>query len=499
MTESPPASRPEPGLLQSFLPVFILIVLLWGSVMLFGDESSSGPNQIALILAASAGILVGIYNGYTWTELQDGIVKGIGLSMGAILILLAVGALIGTWIMAGIVPTMIYYGLQILHPSIFFLASCAISAVVSLATGSSWTTASTIGIALIGIAGALELSTAIAAGAIISGAYFGDKLSPLSDTTNLAPAMVGTELFTHIRHMMWTTVPSMTIAMTLFGIIGFTQTSSGNGADLGEVLTALDSSFNLGLHLLIPPVIVILLVIKRMPAFPAILLGALIGGLFAALFQTGVVVSYAAADGLPTWIAVIKGVWKSLFGGYAAVTGNEGLDKLLSRGGMTNMLNTIWLIMSAMTFGAVMETTRMLHKLADSVLGFVRSTGSLVASTLATSIGCNIIASDQYIAIVLPGRMFRAEFERRGLHPKNLSRIMEDSGTLTSPLIPWNTCGAFMSQTLGVATFAYLPFCFLNLCNPVISAFYGFTGFTMEKLQQEPEGEVPAHAAESKA
>ncbi|MEE8584942.1 MAG: Na+/H+ antiporter NhaC family protein, partial [Acidobacteriota bacterium] len=314
MTDSPQTSRPQPGLFQSLIPVFFLILMLWGSFMLFGDESSSGPNQIALILAASVGILLGIFNCYSWTELQDGIVKGIGLSMGAILILLAVGALIGTWIMAGIVPTMIYYGLQILHPSIFFLASCIICSVVSLATGSSWTTAGTIGVALIGIAGALDLSLAIAAGAIISGAYFGDKLSPLSDTTNLAPAMVGTDLFTHIRHMMWTTFPSMTIALLLFGIIGFAQTASGRSADLGAVLAALETSFNLGWHLLIPPLIVVFLAVKRMPAFPAILLGALIGGLFAAVFQTQVVVTYAAADGLPTWAALIKGVWKSLFG-----------------------------------------------------------------------------------------------------------------------------------------------------------------------------------------
>lgn len=488
--EAESAEDRGPTLGQSLIPVVFLIGMLAASVYLFGGDSSYGPNQIALLLAAGVGFLVGMSNGFGWKEMEKGVVHSIGLAMGAILILLVVGSLIGTWIMAGIVPTMIYYGLQVLHPSIFLPAACIICAVVSLATGSSWTTVSTIGIALIGIAGALDLSLALAAGAIISGAYFGDKLSPLSDTTNLAPAMVGVDLFTHIRHMLWTTVPSMAIALILYTLIGVFSHTSGQAPDLGNFLSALQGSFNLGWYLLIPPAIVLLLVLRKVPAFPALLIGTLVGGLFAVIFQTELVLRFADPEGQlhPGW-ALAKGFWTALHGDLSATpliaSGNEDLDALLNRGGMYSMLNTVWLILSAMVFGGVMEVTGMLQRLSRAILGFANSTGTLISATLATSIGSNIIASDQYIAIVLPGRMFRAEFERRGLHPKNLSRCMEDAGTLTSPLVPWNTCGAFMSATLSVATFTYLPFCFVNLLNPIISAFYGFTGFTIERIKPE--------------
>ncbi len=485
-------TKKAPTLLQALIPVAVLIALLSSSVRLFGEDSSYGPNQIALILSAGVAILIGLRNGYHWKELEQGMVEGISLALGAILILLVVGSLIGTWILAGIVPSMIYWGLQILYPSIFFVAACLICALVSLATGSSWTTASTIGIALVGIAAALELSLGVAAGAIISGAYFGDKLSPLSDTTNLAPAMAGTDLFTHIRHMLWTTVPSFTIALILFSVIGFWQQSSGTPQSLAQVLGTLEQNFNIAWYLMFAPALVLVLVMKKMPAFPALLIGALVGGVFACLFQQEVVLRYVNDPELPNWAALLKGLWMSLFQGYTASTGNPQIDELLTRGGMANMLETVWLIVSAMMFGGVMEKTGMLERIAQSILGYARTTGSLVASTLATSIGMNIVASDQYIAIVVPGRMYRAEFERRGLHPKNLSRCMEDAGTLTSPLVPWNTCGAFMAKSLGVATFSYLPFCFLNLLNPLVSAFYGFTGFTMEKLEAKGDGEREA-------
>ncbi|MDJ0840544.1 MAG: Na+/H+ antiporter NhaC [Acidobacteriota bacterium] len=474
----------EPSLLQAFIPIIVLIGLLIASVQLYGDGSSGGPNQIALILCAGVAILVGLKNGYTWKEMEEGMVKGIGLAMGAIFILLVVGSLIGTWMLSGVVPTMIYYGLQILHPSIFYLAACLICALVALATGSSWSTAGTVGIALIGIATALNLNVGIAAGAVISGSYFGDKLSPLSDTTNLAPAMAGTDLFTHIRHMLWTTVPSLIIACILFTLIGFLGSTSQADVNLDEFLQGLDSTFNIQWYLLLLPVGVIYMVMKKVPAFPALLIGALAGGVFAILFQQEATLKFAGnPDG--GFVTLIKGFWTSLFDGYAAETGNDQLDYLLKRGGMSNMLSTIWLIISAMMFGAVMEKTRMLEVIARGILDLARSTGSLVAATLATSIGMNIIASDQYIAIVIPGRMYRAEFHKRRLHPKNLSRCLEDSGTLTSVLVPWNTCGAYMAGTLGVATGAYWYYCFFNLMNPVISAFYGFTGISMAKMTEE--------------
>lgn len=485
----------KPTLLQAAIPVVMLVLMLAGSVYFFGADSSYGPNQIVLILAAMVAVIVGLRNGFSWRELQDGMVHGVSLAMAAIFILLVVGSLIGTWIMAGIVPTMIYYGLQILSPKIFYAACCIICALVAIATGSSWTTASTVGIALIGIAAAFQLSTAIAAGAIISGSYFGDKMSPLSDTTNLAPAMAGTDLFTHIRHMLWTTVPSITLALVIFTIIGFFGSASSEAGDLHVMLDALSGSFNIGWYLLLPVAAVLFMIVKKMPAFPALLIGALLGGVFAILFQQEAVLGYVGETDLPRVLALLKGFWMALFQNFTADTGNAALDELLTRGGMSDMLNTVWLIVSAMMFGAVMEKTGLLEVLASRILRTAKSTGGLIAATLATSIGANIIASDQYIAIVVPGRMYRAEFEKRKLDPRNLSRALEDAGTLTSPLVPWNTCGAFMASALGVATFAYLPFAFFNLINPVISAIYGFTGFSIVPLEEEQPAPLEAGAA----
>jgi NhaC family Na+:H+ antiporter len=479
--------KQQPSLLQSLIPVLALIGLLAASVYLFGDGSSGGPSQIALILAAGVGIILGIANGYTWHELERGIVHGISLSLGAVLILLVVGSLIGSWILAGIVPTMIYYGLALLTPAVFYAAACAICCFVSLATGSSWTTAGTVGVALIGIATAQNLNIGMAAGAVVSGAYFGDKMSPLSDTTNLAPAMAGTDLFTHIRHMLWTTTPSILIALLLFAIIGATTSAPTDTGSVRSIQEALRSQFNVGWHLMIPVVLVLALVVGKMPAFPALLIGALVGCLFAILFQPAAVTAYVGQSELSRPLVLIKGAWISLFDGYKSTSGNAALDDLLSRGGMSSMLSTVWLILSAMMFGAVMETTGMLQRIAATILGAVRGTGSLIAATLGTSFGMNVIASDQYIAIVLPGRMFRAEYQRRGLHPKNLSRSLEDAGTLTSALVPWNTCGAFMAQTLGVATLTYAPYAFFNLINPLVALAYGFTGFTIEPLTPDQQ------------
>ncbi|HSJ14781.1 MAG TPA: Na+/H+ antiporter NhaC family protein, partial [Longimicrobiales bacterium] len=337
----------EPSLAQALLPVGVLIFLLASSVYLFGDGSSAGPNQIALILSAAVGAVVALRNGYTWKQVESGIVHGITLAMRAILILLVVGAVIGTWIAAGVVPTMIYYGLEILTPSVFYAAACVICALVALATGSSWTTAGTVGVALVGIATAQELHLGLAAGAIISGAYFGDKMSPLSDTTNLAPAMAGTDLFTHIRHMMWTTMPSLFLALVLFVVAGFVTTAPTSAAELGGLLDDLRANFALGPHLLLPAALVIGLVIRRVPALPALLIGALTGCLFAIIFQPAALLSLAADPALLRWVALLKGAWISLFDGFTMASGNAALDELLSRGGMASMLSTVWLILSA--------------------------------------------------------------------------------------------------------------------------------------------------------
>ena len=477
-----------PSLGQTLIPILFLIGMLSASVYLFADDSSYGPNQIALILTAGVASIIGWRNGFNWKEMRDGMVESVSMASGALFILLAVGSLIGTWIMAGVVPAMIYYGLQILDPSIFYGASVIVCAIVAVATGSSWTTASTIGIALVGVAAALNLDLGITAGAIISGAYFGDKMSPLSDTTNLAPAMAGTDLFTHIRHMAYTTIPSLVISLIIFFMIGFFSETTTEAANLGSILTSLTDSYNIGLHLMIPPALVIGLVIYKVPAFPAILIGALVGGIFAMIFQPEVVLAFAGYAGEGNeFVYLLKGFWKALYAEFSISTGSSELDDLLSRGGMASMMNTLWLIISAMMFGGVLEKIGMLETLAASILKFAKSTGSLILATLSTAIGLNLIASDQYVAIVVPGRMYRAEFARRKLHPKNLSRALEDAGTLTSPMIPWNTCGAFMAGALGVATGTYWMFCFFNMLNPVISAIYGFTGFTIEKIDPAEE------------
>jgi NhaC family Na+:H+ antiporter len=477
-----------PSLIDALIPIAALVVMLATSVYLFGDVSSGGPNQIVLTLGAAIASIIGVKNGYEWGDLQRAIVAGISTAMVAILILLAVGALIGTWLMAGTVPSLVYYGLEILSPQWFFAATCIICAISALATGSSWTVAGTLGVALIGVAMGLGLSPAIAAGAIISGAYFGDKMSPLSDTTNLAPAVVDTDIFTHIRHMAWTTGPSFVIALIIFSAIGLGVDASADASSLDQLMITLDANFNISFIALLPLAVVFYFAYKKVPPLPTILFGALLGGVLAVFLQPESVLRFADSPELSSGLGKLKGVWMAMFGGYVSTTGVDAVDELLSRGGMISMLNTIWLIVTALAFGAVLEHTGMLRRLIDAALKRAKTTGSLVATVVFSCIGINIVAADQYIAIVLPGKMYRAEFKKRNLHPKNLSRVIEDSGTLTSPLVPWNTCGAYMASTLGVATLAYLPFVFFNLINPLVSMIYGFTGFTMVPTD-EADGE----------
>ena len=470
-----------PTMLDVLTPILLLIIMLSFSVYLYGDDSSYGANQIALILSACVAAIVGIKNGYKWKDIESGIVKGIGMGMSAILILLAVGALIGTLIMSGTVPAMIYYGLNILSPSIFYFATCIICAIAALSIGSSWTVAGTLGVALMGIATGLGLSPSITAGAVISGAYFGDKMSPLSDTTNLAPAIAGTDLFTHIKHMLWTTGPSLVIALAMFLFIGLTTEISGNAQGLELIQTTLQNTFNISIVSFIPIIVIFILAYNKVPAFPTILIGALLAGLFSAILQPQIVKNFVDQPELSTSLVMISGIWTALHSGFVLESGVEIVDDLLTRGGMASMLNTIWLVICALTFGAVLETTNLLKKLVESVLSLANSTGSLIITTIATCIGVNIIAADQYISIVLPGRMYRAEFARKKLAARNLSRTLEDSGTITSPLIPWNTCGAYMSASLGVATFSYLPFCFFNIVNPIIAIIYAIFNIKIVK------------------
>lgn len=475
------SSPRTPSMLDSAIPVIALVIMLAGAVTLFGDNSSYGPNQIALLVAMGIAVVIGIKNGFSWSEIEKAIVNGISLSLGAILILLSVGALIGTWLLSGTVPTMIYYGLKILDPSWFYAASCIICGIVAMSIGSSWTTAATIGVALLGISQGLDLSPAITAGAVISGAYFGDKVSPLSETTNLAPAIAGSELFAHIRYMLWTTVPSIATALVIFTILGFTESTTASTEAIDSLNEQLASQFNLSVFNLVPLVVLLVLAIRKAPAFIAVSIGAIIGAIWAVLFQPELI-GRLAGEGLSQVEANLRVVWTAFFDGVAIETGNSELNDLLSGGGMSSMLNTTWLIMCALSFGAVLEHLGMLKVFVTAILKTAKSTGSLIASTVATCFSTNLITADQYMAIVMPGRMYKEEYERRGLHPVVLSRTLEDSGTIISPLIPWNTCGAYMYSVLMVNPLDYLFYCFFNIINPILAVIYGFIGFKIKKL-----------------
>ncbi|MEZ5466449.1 MAG: Na+/H+ antiporter NhaC [Lysobacterales bacterium] len=477
----------EVPLWLAWMPLLALMLMLALSVHIFGEDSSYGPNQIALLLAMGMAALIGLRQGMVWDDVQEAIVHGVSVGTGAIFILLAVGALIGTWMLCGAVPTLVQYGLKLMHPAVFYGASCLICALVALAIGSSWTIAGTLGVALMGIAGGLGMSPAITAGAIISGAYFGDKMSPLSDTTNLAPAAAGSELFAHIRHMAWTTLPSISIALVLFTLMGIGGVGSSSDVVLGSLSEDLAGQFNPGLHLLLPLVIVLGLAWKKVPALPSIAIGALVGAVFAVIFQPEATLRLAGNEQLGQGLGLLAGAWKAMFAGYSGESGSEAVDKLLNRGGMASMLNVIWLVFCALSFGSVMERAGLLERIIRSVLRAAKSTGALISATLATAIGTNVVAADQYLAIVLTGKIYKPEYQRRGLDPVNLSRALEDAGTLTSPLVPWNTCGAYMAATLGVATVDYLPYAFFNLINPLIAAGMAYAGFKILHLKPRVE------------
>lgn len=470
----------EPSIADSIIPIVVLVSLLGASVWIFGSDSSAGPNQIALLLGMAVTAIVGLKNGFTWKEIEQGMINGITLSLGAILILLAVGSLIGTWLLSGTVPTLIYYGLELLNPTVFYAASVVICAVVAMSIGSSWTTAATVGVALIGIANGMGMSEVITAGAIISGAYFGDKISPLSETTNLAPAVAGTDLFSHIRYMLWTTVPSIILALIIFAILGYNSSGEVSAENIAAMQALLNQEFNIEIHMLVPLIALLAMAIKKVPAFPSVGIGALIGGVWAILFQPEAVAKMA--DGDSSLFQAIKVVWIALFDGVSFTTTDENLNDLLSGGGMSSMLTTIWLIMCAMCFGAVLEKVGLLKRAVTAILKGAESAGSMVSRTIFTCFASNLITADQYISIVMPGRMYKDEYKKRGLHQLNLSRSLEDGGTITSPLIPWNTCGAYMQGVLGVSALDYLFYAFFNLINPVLAIIYAYMGIKILRL-----------------
>ena len=464
----------------ALLPILFLTVLLSLNVFYYGDDSLSGANQIALLLAAAFCTVLASKRGDKWSSLLEGIKNSIADALPALLILLIIGSLAGTWLISGIVPAMIYYGLQIVNPTYFLVAACIVSAIISLATGSSWSTIATIGVALLGIGQAIGMSEAMVAGAIISGAYFGDKMSPLSDTTNLAPAMAGTDLVAHIRYMTYTTVPSILITLLLFLIIGFNLETTSSPDNIEVILTALQSKFMITPWLFLVPLAVILLIVKKTPAIPALFIGTLLGGLAAIIVQPNIILELGNTSDYfkASFITLIDAMSRET----NITTDNEMINGLLSTGGMYGMLNTVWLIICAMCFGGVMEASGFLSRISNALMKLATNTASLVATTSGTCIFFNMTASDQYLAIVVPGKMFKDSYKDLGLAPENLSRTLEDSGTVTSVLIPWNTCGATQASVLGVATLAYLPFCFFNIISPFMTILYAVVGYKIKKL-----------------
>ncbi len=546
---------PRPSLAMACIPVLILIGLLVANVCFYKDSSSLGPNQIALLIAAAVAAMIGAWYKVPFETMLGGVKKSISSAMTAMLILLLIGSLAGTWMISGIVPAMIYYGLDILDPQIFLFAAAVICAIVSVATGSSWSTVATVGIALLGIGAALGISTAYAAGAIISGAYFGDKISPLSDTTNLAAAMAETNLITHIKYMLWTTVPSFTIALLIYLAIGYGTEPAGLMVDTSSLKAEVASHFDtLSPILFLVPLAVLIMVLMKIDAVVALFVGAVLGGLFAIAFQPKMIDKIAGLDEVPvevvaaevadaqsglgeremrpqsyvkrSYVAFVNAMafkTKCIEDQYADAADEElaaaklasarkqsknpeltheefeesgvvleesfpkleakiaAADLLVGKG-MEGMLNTIWLIMTSMCFGGVMEACGLLKRITDPLVGFATTSGSLVATTAGSCVFVNATASDQYLAIVVPGQMFKEAFEDRGLALENLSRTLEDAGTVTSVLIPWNTCGAAQSTVLGVGVWVYAPFCFFNWISPLMTVLIGYLGIGVKKL-----------------
>ena len=479
-------------LAEALVPVVALVGMLAYNVHIFGNAALDGSNQFILLLGGGVAALVGFRRHVPYARMLDEVADNIRTTTGALLILLMTGALSGTWMISGIIPTMTYYGLLLLNPTVFLAASVVICAIISVATGSSWTTSATVGIALIGIGNALEVAGGMTAGAVISGAYFGDKLSPLSDTTNLAPAMAGGKLFPHIRYMTLTTVPTLLITLLAFAVIGFTLTPSG-ATDTQALLRTLETTFAINGWLLLVPAAVVLLIVRKAPPLLALLVGTLLGGLFAVLFQPQLVANAGESDAL-TFESGYRGVLNAITVDTAVVTDNATLNDLFTSGGMAGMLGTVWLIICAMVFGGIMGGIGALATISGALLRLATTIFGLFASTVASCLALNLTASDQYLALVIPGKMFAQAYQDRGLAPENLSRTLEDSGTVTSALVPWNTCGAYQSSVLGVDVGAYFAYAIFNWLSPVMTLLFAAFRIKIKALREPtvPHREVYA-------
>jgi NhaC family Na+:H+ antiporter len=472
----------ELSIFEALIPVVALILMLFYNVFfVFGDNALNGSNQFILLLGAAVAAIVGFFKKTSYSLMLNEVSENLKSTTGALLILLMVGALSGTWLVSGIIPTMIYYGLQLLNPTFFLAATVIICAIISIATGSSWTTSATVGIALIGIGETLGISLGMTAGAVLSGAYFGDKMSPLSDTTNLAPAMAGAELFTHIKYMAITTVPTFIITLLLFFIIGLNIEVRGT-PNVSDKLEAINNAFNISPWLMLVPLAVVVLIVKKTPPLVALLAGTLLAALTSVLAQPQILMSIAETDSY-NFETAYKGVMQSITVETAVETTSADLNDLFSSGGMQGMLDTIWLIICAMVFGGVMDAIGALSRISKALLSLATSTFGLFASTVASCLALNVTASDQYLALVIPGKMFKKAYKDKGLAPENLSRTLEDSGTVTSVLVPWNTCGAFQSSVLGVSVADYFLYAFFNWISPFMTLLIAGLSFKIKQLK----------------
>jgi NhaC family Na+:H+ antiporter len=487
-TEAPARPPIAPSYADAVIPLVLLVVLIAGAMYLFELDALDGPVQVALVVCSMVTGLVILRNGHTWEEVAKAGQRGLSSIVSAIFILLAVGALIGTWNLSGTIPTLVYYGIQWIDPDWYYLTTALICGAVAMSIGSSWTTAGTIGVGLVGIASLVGVSPVITAGAVISGAYLGDKTSPLSETTVLASQLVNADLYTHIRAQAWTSVPAFLVACAVFAVLG--MQGEGVGADTVATTTELsriDELFWITPLNLLPLLALLGMSLKKSPSSLAIMIAALLAGVMGAFTQPAAIERFLAEPELGGVLAPIKAVWKAMATGFQANSGLPDVDALLSRGGMDSMIKTIWLIIAAVNFGTLLEEFGLLAKLIDPVIARARTQGRLFLTTAGTALGLNVVAADQYIALVLPARVFRSEFAQRGLAPQNLSRAVADAGTVTSPLVPWNSCGAYMAAVLGVPTLLYLPYCIFNIVSPILTVLYGYVGFQVARItKKEP-------------
>jgi NhaC family Na+:H+ antiporter len=475
--------KPTLPLFWAILPILLLMGLLAYNVLtIYHDDATGGANQFALFSIGFIAMIIGLKYHVSIKDMLEHVYENIKTTSGAILILLMVGSLAGTWLISGIIPTMIYYGLQLLNPTVFLVVAVVISAVVSVITGSSWSTTATIGIALMGIGKGLGIHEGMIAGAVISGAYFGDKLSPMSDTTNLAAAVAGANLFDHIKYMLYTTIPSISIALILFLVLGFTQNTQSQMGQM-EIIQGLQEVFYINPILLLIPVVVIFLIIKKIEPLVALFIGSILGGIAAAIFQPEVLANILGIEKLESVHQSYRAVMNAMVTDVNITTSQPLLNDLLSSGGMKGMLSTVWLIIAAMFFGGVMEAIGALDSISSAMLRIAKGDFGVFASTVGTCLVFNGTVSDQYLAIVVPGKMYAKAFQEKGLAPVNLSRTLEDSGTVTSVLVPWNTCGAYNAGVLNVATPYYLPFAFFNWISPLMTLTYAALRVKIKRLR----------------